>query len=91
MKIFNILDYGARFCDEMQTKAIQNAIDDCFLAGGGRVVIPCGIFMTGDIRLRSNVELYLEAGAILKGSRDPEDYFNYRKDFLPHLFKFIFN
>lgn len=80
MKSFNILDYGARFCDELQTKAIQNAIDDCFLAGGGRVVIPCGIFMTGDIRLRSNVELYLEAGAILKGSRDPEDYFNYRND-----------
>lgn len=80
MKIFNVLDYGARFCDELQTKAIQNAIDDCFLAGGGRVVIPCGIFLTGDIRLRSNVQLYLESGAILKGSRYAEDYFNYKED-----------
>ena len=80
MKEFHICDYGARFCDELQTEAIQKAIDDCFLAGGGRVVIPCGIFMTGDIRLRSNVELYLEAGAILKGSRNPEDYFHYRDD-----------
>jgi len=80
MKVFNILDYGARFCDELQTGAIQKAIDDCFLAGGGRVVIPCGIYRTGDIRLRSNVELYLEAGAILKGSRDPEDYFHYQSD-----------
>ncbi len=82
MKVFNICDYGARFCDELQTASIQAAVDACFLAGGGRVVIPCGIFLTGDILLRSNVELYLEAGAILKGSRDPEDYFHYQKDTL---------
>ena len=39
MKVFNICDYGAVFSDQLQTKAIQNAIDDCFLAGGGRVLI----------------------------------------------------
>ena len=82
MKIFHIYEYGARFCDELQTEAIQKAIDDCFLAGGGRVVIPCGIFLTGDLRIRSNVELYLESGAILKGSRNPEDYMEYLKDTL---------
>lgn len=80
MKIFNICDYGAKFCDKLQTEAIQKAIDECFLAGGGRVVIPCGIYLTGSLRIRSNVELYLEAGAILKGSRDPEDYFGWAKD-----------
>ncbi len=80
VKTFHIVDYGARFCDELQTEAIQSAIDDCFLAGGGRVVVPCGIFLTGDLRLRSGVELYLEAGAILKGSRNPEDYFHYLED-----------
>ncbi len=82
MKTFNICDYGAKTCDRLQTAAIQNAIDDCFLAGGGRVVIPCGIFLTGGIRIRSGVQLYLESGAILKGSRDPEDYFGYREDTL---------
>lgn len=82
MKVFNILDYGAKFCDALQTAFIQKAIDDCFLAGGGRVVIPCGVFLTGGIRLRSNVELYLETGAILKGSRDPEDYFGWKEDTL---------
>lgn len=82
MKTFNITDYGAKFCDRLQTEAIQKAIDDCFLAGGGRVLIPCGIFLTGGLRIRSNVELYLEAGAILKGSRDPEDYFAWTKDTL---------
>ena len=80
MKIINVRDYGAKTCDELQTEAIQKAIDDCFLAGGGRVVIPCGIFLTGGLRIRSGVELYLETGAILKGSRDPEDYFAYRED-----------
>lgn len=80
MKIINVCDYGAKTCDELQTEAIQKAIDDCFLAGGGRVVIPCGIFLTGGLRIRSGVELYLETGAILKGSRDPEDYFAYRED-----------
>lgn len=82
MKVFNILDYGAKFCDALQTAPIQKAIDDCFLAGGGRVVIPCGVYITGGIRLRSNVELYLETGAILKGSRDPEDYFGWKEDTL---------
>ena len=80
MKIFNIRDYGAEFSDQLQTKAIQNAIDDCFLAGGGRVVIPCGVYLTGGLRIRSNVELYLEAGAILKGVRNPKEYFGYRED-----------
>jgi len=80
MQIFNIRDYGARICDTLQTQIIQKAIDDCFLAGGGRVVIPCGVYVTGGIRIRSGVELYLETGAILKGSRRAEDYFGYRDD-----------
>lgn len=82
MKTFYITDYGAKISDQLQTRAIQAAIDDCFLAGGGRVVIPCGIFLTGSIRIRSGVQLYLESGAILKGSRNPEDYFGYREDTL---------
>ena len=82
MKIFNICDYGAKICDHLQTDIIQKAIDDCFLSGGGRVVIPCGVYLTGGIRIRSGVELYLESGAILKGSRKAEDYFGYREDTL---------
>jgi len=80
MKVFNICDYGAKYADTLQTKAIQTAIDDCFLAGGGRVLIPSGVYLTGGLRLRSGVELYLESGAILKGSRDPEDYLGFLED-----------
>ena len=69
MKEFNIKDFGARACDALQTEKIQAALDACFLAGGGKVIIPKGIFLTGGIRLRSNTTLYLESGAILRGSR----------------------
>ena len=85
MNTWNILDYGACFSDRLQTEKIQKAIDDCFLAGGGRVVVPCGVYVTGGLRLRSRVELYLESGAILLGSRNPEDYFGFREDKLEPL------
>ena len=80
MSVFSIADFGAVTSDLLQTKAIQSAIDACFLSGGGRVVIPCGIFITGGIRLRSGVELYLESGAVLRGSEDPEDYNGFWND-----------
>ncbi|MBQ8350851.1 MAG: right-handed parallel beta-helix repeat-containing protein [Clostridia bacterium] len=78
--LYNITDFGARTCDRPQTAEIQAALDRCFLDGGGRVVIPAGIFLTGGLRLRSNTVLYLETGAILKGSRNPEDYTGYIHD-----------
>ena len=80
MMNYNIKDFGARVCDKLQTEYIQKAIDTCFLNGGGRVTIPCGIFRTGGLRLRSGVELHLESGAILEGSLSPEDYTGYIND-----------
>lgn len=77
---YNICDYGAVSSDRLQTAAIQAAIDACFLAGGGRVTVPAGIYRTGGLRLRSNVALCLQSGAILKGSTDPEDYMAFLED-----------
>lgn len=77
---YNILDFGAEVSDRLQTKEIQSAIDRCFLDGGGEVIIPAGVFRTGSIRLRSNVNLHLLSGAILEGSDNPEDYNNYIDD-----------
>ena len=82
---FSILDYGATTDGTLCTSAIQRAIDACFLAGGGEVVIPAGVFHTGGIRLRSNITLHLLSGAVLKGSRNPEDYFGYLHDALEPL------
>jgi len=77
---YNITDFGAYSSDRLMTGAIQAAIDTCFRAGGGEVVIPEGIFRTGSILLRSHVTLHLLSGAVLEGSEDPADYFGWRED-----------
>jgi polygalacturonase len=56
------------------TKALQDAIDACHAAGGGRVVVPAGVFRTGALRLRSRVELHLAKGATLRFSDDPDRF-----------------
>jgi polygalacturonase len=54
--------------------AIRAAIDACHAAGGGRVIVPAGRFVTGAIHLRSNVNLHLLEGATLAFSTDPAKY-----------------
>ena len=56
------------------TTAIQRALDDVFLAGGGTVVIEPGIHCVRGLRVRSNTTLHLRSGAVLEASRDPEDF-----------------
>ena len=58
----------------LATAAIQRAIDACRDQGGGRVVVPAGVFVTGTLRLHSRIELHLEAGAVLRGSANVADY-----------------
>ncbi|MFM7243313.1 MAG: glycoside hydrolase family 28 protein [Planctomycetaceae bacterium] len=59
---------------EVCTAAIQGAIDRMAAGGGGRVVVPPGVFTTEAIDLRQGVELHLEAGGVLRGSADLRDY-----------------
>lgn len=74
-RTFDITEYGAvNDTTRISTTAIQQAIDDCYKAGGGRVVVPAGDFKTGSIFLKDNVHLYLEEGATLYGSTDIKDY-----------------
>ncbi len=74
-KDFVITDYGAKPGGETDnTKAITAAIEACYKAGGGRVVVPDGIWLTGPVHFKSNVNLYLEENAILSFSDNPKDY-----------------
>lgn len=74
-KDYSILDFGAvAGSRELSTKAINTAIAHCSESGGGRVVVPAGIFTTGAVRLLSNVNLHLEEGAMLRFSTNPGDY-----------------
>ncbi len=71
----SIMDHGANGDGEfLNTEAIQSAIDQCHEQGGGTVYVPAGRFRTGTIILKSHVSLYLEAGAILLGSTELQDY-----------------
>jgi len=72
-KEYNILDFGA-VRNQLSTPAIQKAIDACNEAGGGTVVVPAGIYITGTIILKSNINLYLEQGAELRSSENMNDF-----------------
>ena len=72
---YSIIDFGAAAGGEtLCTAAIQAAIDACAAAGGGRVIVPAGLYRTGTIFLRSHVELHLQHGARLKASTNLDDY-----------------
>ena len=58
----------------VQTKAIQDAIDECEATGGGTVYFEPGIYRTGTLYLKSNTYLHLPPSCILKGSDNLDDY-----------------
>ncbi len=84
---YNIENYGAvGDGTTLNTEAVQKTIDACYVHGGGNVIIPKGIFIIGTVYLKSNIHLYLEAGAILRGSANLGDYKPYNKVHLGMLY-----
>ncbi len=72
---FPVTDFGAIADDAtLDTAGIQAAVDHAAQEGGGRVVIPKGVFRSGSLFLKAGVELHLEEGAVLLGSNRLEDY-----------------
>ncbi|MCQ2343228.1 MAG: glycoside hydrolase family 28 protein [Paludibacteraceae bacterium] len=72
----NIAKYGALPNQDsvLCTDAIQKAIDELAKQGGGHVIIPRGTWVTGPLRLRSNIDLHLNRGAVLMFSTNKELY-----------------
>lgn len=71
----SIVDFGAvNDGQTLNTEAIQKAIDDVNAKGGGKVVIPAGIWFTGPIVLKSNVNLHAEVNSIVLFSPDYKLY-----------------
>ena len=66
--------YHVRPADGDCTLMIQNKLDRCYAAGGGKVVLHPGEYHIGGLRLRSNTTLYLKSGVRLTCSRDCDDY-----------------
>ena len=58
----------------MNGKAIQEAINLAHKAGGGKVVLKPGVYLSGTIKMKSNVELNIPTGSILRGYNTPDKY-----------------
>lgn len=78
--VYNILDYGARGDSAtMCTDAINEAITEASENGGGKVIVPPGIYLTGTIVLKDNVVFEVQYGATIAGSGNREDYTRERR------------
>src|SRR5688572_2569638 len=74
-RTIDIRDHGAVAGGvEKNTAAFARAIAACLGAGGGRVLVPAGRWLTGPIHLKSNIDLHLAEGAEIVFSDRPEDY-----------------
>jgi polygalacturonase len=72
---FSVIGFGAKADGKTDcTDAFRKAIEACGKAGGGRVVVPAGEFLTGAIHLKSNVNLHVTKRATIKFSQDPRKY-----------------
>jgi len=71
----SITDFGAKTGgQELCTQAFANAIEALSRKGGGRLIIPRGTWLTGPITLKSNIEIFSEAGALVIFSKNKELY-----------------
>ena len=79
---YRIEDYGAVAGGEISnTEAIRKAVQAAHEAGGGRVVVGKGIWLTGPIELLSHVELHVEQGGLLLFHKHNEEYPLVRSNF----------
>jgi DNA sulfur modification protein DndE len=72
---FNIMKSGAKADGiTLNTNAFSQAIEICAKSGGGTVLVPKGFWLTGPIRLKSNVNLHLAEGAVIQFSNNTDHY-----------------
>ncbi len=72
---YNVITYGAKNdSSKLATLAIRNAIDAASKKGGGTIYFPAGKYLTGPIHLKSNITIFIDAGAELHFSDNFDDY-----------------
>jgi len=75
LRTFKITDFGAVGDGAaMNTKAFRAAIEACAKAGGGRVIVPAGTFLTGPFELASRMALVVEKGAVIQATDKFADF-----------------
>lgn len=74
-KFYDVREFGAKGDGATSdTKAINEAIEKAAASGGGTVYFPAGNYLTGSVRLESNICLYIDQGAILTASSDVKEF-----------------
>ena len=74
-KQYTITKYGVKNdSTKVQTAAIQKVIDKASKKGGGVIIIPKGVFLSGALFFKPNTRLHVAEGAVLKGSDTISDY-----------------
>ncbi len=72
---FDVTQFGA--CGDGTTdctEAFRLAIDSCHALGGGRIVVPAGVYRSGAIHLKSHINLHIKEGATIRFSHDPSNF-----------------
>jgi hypothetical protein len=73
--VYNIRDFGAKGDGKtLDSSAINDTIDFCSSNGGGTVLVPSGIYLSGTIHLKSNMVFHIAAGGTILGSKNLNDY-----------------
>ena len=73
--VYNIRDFGAKGDGTtIDSPAINETIEFCSSSGGGTVLIPPGIYLSGTIHLKSNMVFHIAPGATILGSKNLNDY-----------------
>jgi polygalacturonase len=74
-KEFSIIKFGAVGDGQISnTEAFAKAIDACSSAGGGKIIVPPGLWLTGPIELKNNINLVVERGALIQFTGDRSQY-----------------
>lgn len=74
-KQFDITEYGAIGNGiHNNTEAFKKTIEACTKAGGGKVIVPAGIWLTGPIQLQSKINLHVKSGALVQFTCNFNDY-----------------
>lgn len=71
---YRVTDYGVLDDGRLHTAELQALIDRIAAEGGGVMVVPAGVYLTGSLFFKQGVSLYLGEGAMLRGSDDIADY-----------------
>lgn len=72
---FNIIQYGGKGDGRtLNTISINNAINDCSRKGGGVVLVPGGVWLTGPLEMQNNVNLHISRSAIVLFTKDFNQY-----------------